>query len=74
MSAIEYLIRVKPHGDAFKASIRQFAPTGHPEVRAVVGPVSYGEGANAPAAIVAAIAAAHLPLVPSASPRRPYVS
>lgn len=62
MSAIEYLVRVKPSDDgaSFTASLRQFAATSHPEVRAVVGPVAYGQGANAPAAMVSAIAAAHI--------------
>lgn len=67
MSAIEYLMRVRPDGEGFTASIRQFSPTSHPEVRCVIGPVSHGEGANASAAMVAAIAAAHIECVPSTS-------
>lgn len=70
MSAIEYLMRVKPSADgaSFTASIRQFAATSHPEVRAVVGPVSHGQGANANAAMVMALANAHIATV-AASPR-----
>jgi hypothetical protein len=64
MSAIEYLLRVRPHADgSFEASIRQFAATSHPEVRAVIGPVSHGHGANVSAAMVAAVAAAHIETV-----------
>jgi ADP-ribosylglycohydrolase len=64
MSAIEYLLRVRPHADgSFEASIRQFAATSHPEVRAVLGPVSRGAGANPSAAMVAAIAEAHIETV-----------
>lgn len=61
MNAVEFLIRVHPDdGGAFEASIRQFAPTGHPEVRAMVGPVSYGAGASVEAAMVCAIANARI--------------
>jgi hypothetical protein len=61
----EFLIRVKPSaGGGFAASIRQFAPSSHPEVRAVQGPVSRGEGATAPAAMLAAIVAHQIPDVP----------
>lgn len=64
MSAIEYLMRVRPAPDgSFTASLRQFAPTGHPEVRAVIGPVVEGQGANAQAAMVSAIANAHVETV-----------
>lgn len=65
----EYLIRVQPHGDAFVATLRQFHATAHPEVRAVVGPVARGEGANVPAAMVAAIANAHIECLPAAAVR-----
>lgn len=59
--AKEYLIRVRTSPDGvFVASIRQFAGAQHPEVRAVQGAVSRGEGANEPAAMLAAIAAMHL--------------
>jgi hypothetical protein len=60
----EYLLRVKPASDGgFSASIRRFAGTAHPEVRAVVGPVAFGHGATEPAAMLAAIANARLPEV-----------
>lgn len=60
----EFLLRVKPLASGgFTASIRQFAGTAHPDVRAVLGPVAYGSGANEAAAMVAAIAAAHIPSV-----------
>ena len=65
MSHTEFLMRVKPLREGgFRASIRQFAQTTHPEVRAVVGPVAYGEASTAPAAMLAAICAARLPEVP----------
>lgn len=62
MTACEYLLRVKPleDGQGYSASIRQLAGTAHPEVRAVVGVVSYGQGANESAAMVAAVASRHL--------------
>lgn len=71
MSAIEYLMRVRPSSDgSFTASLRQFAQTSHPEVRAVIGPVVEGQGANAQAAMVSAVANAHIQCVPSASAGR----
>jgi len=63
----EYLIRVRATDGGYTASIRQFAKTSHPEVRAVTGPVHYGEGKTEPAAILAAIAASRLPEIPSAA-------
>lgn len=61
MSAVEFLIRVRPDDSgAFEASIRQYMVTSHPEVRAVIGPVTYGEGANVEAAMIHAIARAHI--------------
>lgn len=59
---VEYLMRVRfdQREDEFEASLRQFAATRHPEVRCVVGPVSYGKGANAEAAMLAAICSAHI--------------
>jgi hypothetical protein len=69
----EYLLRVKPSdGGGFTASIRQFAPTSHPEVRAVVGVVSHGHGPTAPAAMLAAFAAHHIPEFPAAVLEGPY--
>jgi hypothetical protein len=60
-SAGEYLLRIRPTPDGdFVASLRQLAGAAHPEVRAVVGPVSLGHGATVPAAMVSAIANAHL--------------
>jgi hypothetical protein len=70
MSAIEFLLRVRHDGDAYSASIRQFAATQHPEVRAVVGPVSRGEGATAPAAMLAAIVEAHIEGLPASRDSR----
>lgn len=71
MSNVEYLLRVRHALDgSFTASLRQFAPTGHPEVRAVIGPVVEGQGANAQAAMVSAVANAHIQCVPSASAGR----
>jgi hypothetical protein len=66
MSAIEYLMRVRPAPNGFSATLRQFAQTSHPEVRAVIGPIATGSGATAPAAMVAAVVAAHLPELPAA--------
>lgn len=59
MSAIEYLMRVRHEDGEFTATIRQFAPSGHPEDRAMAGPETTGQGANAEAAMVSAIASAH---------------
>lgn len=57
----EFLLRVRPaDGGGFSASLRQFAGTAHPEVRAVLGVVSMGRGANEAAAMVAAISNAQL--------------
>lgn len=56
----EYLLRVRPAETGFSCSLRQLAGTAHPEVRAVLGPVSRGVGATAPAAMLAAIADAHI--------------
>lgn len=58
MSAIEYLLRVKPgpNGQGFSASVRQLSGCAHPEVRAVLGPVSHGRGATEHAAMVSAVA------------------
>lgn len=56
----EYMLRLRQSGGTFTASIREYAPTQHPEVRVVIGPVSRGLGATAPAAMVAAIAAHHI--------------
>lgn len=61
----EYLVRLRHDGETFTATIREYAPTSHPEVRAVLGPVSRGQGATAPAAMVAAIAAHHIPEIPA---------
>lgn len=60
MAAIEYLIRVRHEDGEFSATIRQFAPSGHPEARALLGPETTGVGANAQAAMVSAICSAHL--------------
>lgn len=63
MSAIsaEYLLRVKPvAAGGYTATIRQFVGTQHPEVRAVLGPVSSGKGETVPAAMLAAICQAQL--------------
>jgi hypothetical protein len=61
MSPSEYLLRIRPTPDGeYVASIRQLAGAAHPEVRAVVGPVSLGHGSTVPAAMVSAIANAHL--------------
>jgi hypothetical protein len=62
MKPCEYLVRVRldPNGREYTATIRQFAGSQHPEVRAVIGPVSLGHGATVPAAIVSAVAEAHL--------------
>jgi hypothetical protein len=69
----EYLLRVKPSSSGgFAASIRQFAPSSHPEVRAVCGPVSHGRGETAPAAMLAAVIAARLPEFPAAALEGPY--
>jgi hypothetical protein len=63
----EYLLRVKP-----SSSGGQFAPSSHPEVRAVCGPVSHGRGETAPAAMLAAVIAARLPEFPAAALEGPY--
>jgi hypothetical protein len=68
-SHAEYLLRVKPApDDTYVASIRQVAVCSHPEVRAVVGVVAHGEGANPLAAMVHAVANAHLPVFPVSAP------
>jgi hypothetical protein len=57
----EYLLRIRPTPDGeYVASLRQMVGAAHPEVRAVVGPVSLGHGATVPAAMVSAIANHHL--------------
>jgi hypothetical protein len=61
----EYLLRVRPCADGYTATLRRFEPTPHAEVRAIVGPVSTGAGANVPAAMVAAISNAHIPVIPA---------
>lgn len=66
MSAIEYLLRVRPVPDgSYSASIRRLAGTAHPEVRAVLGPVAFGHGQTAPAAMLAAICASRVETVPA---------
>jgi hypothetical protein len=42
----EYLIRVRATDDGYSATCRQFAGCAHPEVRATLGPVSWGQGAT----------------------------
>jgi hypothetical protein len=56
----EYLLRVRTTDDGYSASCRQCAGTAHPEVRATLGPVSWGQGATAAAAMVSAIAEHHI--------------
>jgi hypothetical protein len=56
----EYLIRVRATDDGYSATCRQFAGCAHPEVRATLGPVSWGQGATAAAAMVSAIAEHHI--------------
>lgn len=57
----EYLLRVKPRpSGGYEATIRRIAGTAHPEVRAVIGTVSRGEGATEPAAMLAAICSARI--------------
>lgn len=57
----EFLLRVKSLPDGgFTASIRQFAGAQHPEVRAVLGPVSHGQGRTEAAAMLSAICASRL--------------
>lgn len=68
MQGVEYLIRVHHEGQEFSATIRQFAPSRHPEARALLGPETHGQGNTAEAAMVMAIAAAHFGNV--AMPRR----
>jgi hypothetical protein len=69
----EYLLRLRQSGDEFTATIREFAVASHPEVRAITGPVASGVGATAPAAMVNAIANAHIPALPAAT-RDPHGS
>ena len=68
MSSIEYLVRVHLEGGEYTATIRQFAPSRHPEARALLGPETIGAGNSAEAAMVSAIANAHFGHV--AMPRR----
>jgi hypothetical protein len=61
----EYVLRVRPStGGGFAATFRQLCGTSHPEVRAVLGAVATGHGANEAAAMVAAIANARIVDVP----------
>jgi hypothetical protein len=54
---VEFLLRVRAGSDGtFSASCRQLAGAAHPDVRAVVGQVGHGKGANEMAAMVAAVA------------------
>ena len=53
----EYVLRVRRNGDEYTATVRELEVSNHPDVRAVIGPVSRGAGANPMAACVAAIAA-----------------
>lgn len=69
----EFVLRVRPSGDAFTATLREFAATQHPEVRAIIGVSHEGAGANPSAAMVDAIAHAHIPAF--TEPRRsPYAA
>jgi hypothetical protein len=60
VSTTEYLVRVRPCGQGFSASIRQLSGCAHPEVRAVLGPVSHGQGRTEPAAMLSAICSARI--------------
>lgn len=64
MSQVEYLLRVKASRDGgYTASCRQFAPTAHPEVRAVIGHAGIGHGKTANAAVLAAVINAQIETV-----------
>jgi hypothetical protein len=56
----EYTIRVRRAGDVYTATLREIAPCGHPDALPVVGVPSIGTAASPSAAIVSAVAAAHV--------------
>lgn len=56
----EYAIRVRRAGDVYTATLREIAPCGHPEAVPAIGVPSIGSADNPAAAIVSAVAAAHL--------------
>lgn len=69
----EYLLRLRKDANTYSCTLRQLQPCQHPDVLAVSGPVHHGTAATAPAAMVAAIAAAHIETAPVGS-RTAYVS
>lgn len=58
---IEYCVRVRRTGDTYTASIREHAPSQHPDVRAVIGPVVRGEASTALAAVMRAFTEHSIP-------------
>lgn len=64
-----YLLRVKPTANGYTCTLRQLAGGQHPDDLAVTDVVATGVAESAPAAMVAAICNAHIPLVPS-EPRK----
>lgn len=67
----EYVIRVRPAGDGYAATLRELQPCAHPESVPLIGAEAVGAGVSPHAAMVSAIANARLPEFVGPS-RRPY--
>jgi hypothetical protein len=69
----EYVVRVRHTADGYSATVREVAAGVALDVRTLpTGAAGIGAARTAPAAILAAVCAAHIPAIPTEPRRSPY--